>query len=63
MIAEIEKKKPNDLVQTNKLLFQRFREKYEKMKIVTPVTLNTLHLPFTGKCSRIALQIYNASKG
>jgi len=33
MIAEIEKKKPNDLVQTNKLLFQRFREKYEKMKI------------------------------
>lgn len=33
MIAEIEDQNNNELVQTNKLLFQKFREKYERMRV------------------------------
>jgi hypothetical protein len=33
MIAEIEQQKDNDWVQANRMIFQRFREKYEKMRV------------------------------
>jgi hypothetical protein len=33
MIAEIEQPRNNNLLQTNRILFQKFREKYENMRV------------------------------